>query len=62
MKKFIQGLITFVFLVILAPVFAFSMVAPWAVKSILIGWTAIVLVVGGIGAGIFLWAHMETRP
>lgn len=62
MKKYILGLLTFVFLVVLAPVFAFSMVAPWAVKSILIGWTAIVLVAGGVAAVILLWAHMETRP
>lgn len=62
MRKFVLGLFTIMFLVVLAPVFAFSLVAPWAVKSILVGWTATVLVIGGIGATIFLWAHMETRP
>lgn len=62
MKGYILGVITFIFLIILAPVFAFSMVAPWAVRSILIGWTIIVLVAGTIAAGITLWAHMETRP
>lgn len=61
MKDCILGLITLVFLVIMAPVFAFSLVAPWAVKTILIWWSVIVLVVGGTAGGIALWAHMETR-
>lgn len=61
MKRFILGLVTFFFLVILAPVFAFSMVAPWAVKTILIWWSVIVLVVGGGAGALLLWADMETR-
>ncbi len=61
MKHSILGLLTFFFLILLAPVLAFSMVAPWAMKSILIGWSSFVLAVGLIAGGISLWVYLESR-
>lgn len=60
-KRIILTLLTIVFLLILAPVFAFSMVAPWAVKTILIWWSGIVAILAAIGGAISLWVFMESR-
>ena len=61
MKQLILGLITLVFLVILAPVFAFSLVAPLAMQSILLYWTSFVALAGLVGGGAAFWAYLESR-
>ncbi|MFA5514850.1 MAG: hypothetical protein WDA20_01055 [Desulfuromonadales bacterium] len=61
MKYSILGLLVFFFLILLAPVLAFSMVAPWAMKTILLCWGSLVLVAGLIAGGFSLWVYLESR-
>jgi hypothetical protein len=61
MKKFILAVITYIFLVIMAPVFAFSMLAPLAMKTILIWWVTFVAAATVILGSLSLWAYLESR-
>ncbi len=60
-KKTLWVLSVLIFLVILSPVFMFSMFAPAAMGSILFYWCLFVGTATLLGGGIFLYARMETR-
>ena len=58
--KILLALMTFIFLIIVAPVFMFSMLAPMELGTILYWWTGIVTTVTLIITGLWLYIRWET--
>ena len=59
-KNILLGILTFVFLGLLAPVLMFSMLAPVELGTILYWWTGIVTTVTLIITGLWLYIRWET--
>lgn len=58
--QILLALMTFIFLLIVAPVFMFSMLAPVELGTILYWWTGIVTAVALIATGLWLYIRWET--
>ena len=59
MKNILRGILTFVFLVVLAPVFLFSMLAPVHFDTILLYWSGFVLSAGIVLGGLFAYMRSD---
>jgi hypothetical protein len=60
-KNILLGILTFVFLGLLAPVLMFSMLAPVELGTILLWWSGIVTTVTLILVGLWLYIRWEVR-
>ncbi len=61
MQKAFLAILAFIFLVILSPVFMFSMLAPKLFGTILVYWSALVLVTTVVLGGLFAYIRADLR-
>ncbi len=61
MQKYLLAVLTLIFLVILSPVFMFSMLAPWAFGTILFYWSVFVCCMSLLIAGLYAYLNAELR-
>ncbi|WP_305041371.1 hypothetical protein [Geoalkalibacter sp.] len=61
MQKLLLGLLSVVFLVVVAPTLMFALFAPYAMGTILVAWSTVVALATVIGGGIWVFAARAAR-